>query len=173
MYYIKEFPGDIPESLCNEIIRRFEEDPRKKQTHIGDALTIGRFKEWKDVTAELDVNFKKNMDIYMTEWSSAHNGRALIWKNQWHMGYDVFKTYGFPFTHDEGNIGPLHRLAACRWDLTPGPGMNFFSKTIKTEQGKYVMWPASWSVCHEDIPSQTPIYIIMTSIFQNSLNPNH
>jgi hypothetical protein len=171
MDYIKEFPNNISETLCEDIIKRFEEDPRRKNTPLGEMLTIGRFREWKDVTTQLDEKFKENMYIYMADWASAHKGRALMWKNQWNMGYDVFKTTGIPFTYDEGQVGHLNRLASCRWDLTPGPDTNFFSKTVKAEKGKYTIWPASWSVCHEDTPSQTPRYIIMTSIFQNALDP--
>lgn len=59
-------------------------------------IPIGRFKEWKDVTTQLDVKFKENMDSYILDWSDATSGRQLYWKNQWHIGYDLVKTNGIP-----------------------------------------------------------------------------
>lgn len=59
----------------------------------------------------------------------------------------------------------------CRWYLTPGPDTNFFSKKVKAEKGKYVMWPASWTCFYEDRPTPESRYMILCSIYEGALAP--
>jgi|TARA_R110000822_G_C15256932_1_gene487876 hypothetical protein len=176
MEYIHEIPNHIDDIVCDDIISRFEAEPKKKPGQIGEGRVvktiknsmdfgiIPEYKHWSEVDTYLSHKITEGIKKYKTyiqnlvgeAWNSVW-GEALFDK-LFDTGYQIQRTDqdGFYIWHHDGNPGQ-HRVFACIIylnTLTPEDGgtTDFMigSKriSITPEKGKMLIFPSVWPYIH-------------------------
>lgn len=80
MHFIEMYLDVFPAAECEEIIRRFEEDPRRIQSRsqrrvnpdvrTGTMLLTGNLPEWNDVTTRVEAVFREQLALYVAKYES-------------------------------------------------------------------------------------------------------
>ena len=177
-----EIPNNLTTEFCKEIIQRFEDDARK---HPGKTvggfhpemknsmdLAISNFEEWNDVTDKLDdilAEAVKEYDKFISEkldftqfsYSTTLNGNT----------YQIQKSGFYKYHHDalvDKVIGKVRVLTFLWYLNTPETGgeTDLVYKKIKPEEGKLLLFPATWEYIHAGLPTQNK-YIITGWLWEN------
>lgn len=169
--FIKEYKKSLPLDLCEEIIKRFEEDSRKK-----NGVTTGGYKpeykksldlhisdleNWKDIDVKLYNALQSGIKSYIKEFYNIN-------KKIHDVGYNIKKmkaNEGFYHWHCD-NGRKENRILTFIWYLNTvknGGETEFFYQKIKIkpEAGKLLIFPSFWTHLHRGkMPIDSDKYII-------------
>jgi len=203
--FIVEIKNALSPELCNEIIKKFEQDERKHPGTTGDTamlsklknstdLFISPFPEWDDINETLLKNFYYNFKTIYSEKINKLSGAELWWKTHPSNKYsenqigiqDLFNTItGFQIQRTEKGDGydwhTDYSLADQRFltyiyylntlDEEDGGCTEFVNGLkVRPEQGKLLIFPATWTCVHKGNPVLGKTKYIITGWFNNS-NP--
>lgn len=161
--FIFEQQNALPDALCDDMIRRFEENTDDQyQGRIGQTvsqdssikkttdLVVSGKEHWKDV----DNNLFRSMGIAIKEFREAYPYFKGPFKD---MGYGIQRYNPGEYYHwhiDGGSHDFSQRQLVAIWYLNdvPGPGGEteflFQDVKIKPEKGKLVLFPPFWTHEH-------------------------
>lgn len=177
MEYVYQIDNVLTKDVCEEIIKRFKFDNRKRDSAVGEAntpgivnkdirsskvLNISGLDDWKDIDTVLFDSLNKSLDKYKKYLNR-------------YTGHDDFYNYLFSRVKDEGyNIqymknddfykwhtddsGKGDRFLTCIWYLNDVDGEDggttdfMFGKRIKPRQGSLMIFPATWTYIHRAAP---------------------
>lgn len=161
--FIFEQKNALPDALCDDMIRRFEENTEDQyQGRIGQGasqdnnvkkttdLVVSGKDHWKDV----DNNLFRSMGIAIKEFREAYPYFKGPFKD---MGYGLQRYNPGEYYHwhiDGGSHDFSQRQLVAIWYLNdvPGPGGEteflFQDVKIKPEKGKLVLFPPFWTHEH-------------------------
>ena len=162
-------PNHIPTSLCNDIMLRFERDPRKTKGLVNNKidetfksnieLLISSLAEWKDVDALLFDSLQSGYIKYMDHISKI-NKKTPIFANVKDKGYVIEKypAYtGFHKCHTDFGIyvdDPTNiesRIIGFKWCLT---------NSILGAKGSLLFYPTIWPLVYEIQQNENDEYYV-------------
>jgi hypothetical protein len=179
----------LEKSFCKNVIDKFEKDPNKHEGMVGRQtvdttlkvstdLAISGFDNWK----EYDSVFFKSLNIGLEEYKTylkSINSEMLSNIFVSDSGYQIQKTIGgsgfYHWHHDyffDPNLGS--RFITFIWylnDVIDCGETEFCSgDKIKPEQGKLLLFPATWNYIHRGIsPSKGLIKYICTGWLHSNM----
>jgi len=176
--FIFEQKNALPAELCDDMIRRFEENTSDQyQGRIGQTvsqdntikkttdLVVSGKEHWKDV----DNNLFRSMGIAIKEFREAYPYFKGPFKD---MGYGIQRYNPGEFYHwhiDGGSHDFSQRQLVAIWYLNdvPGPGGEteflFQDVKIKPEKGKLVLFPPFWTHEHRAVTLNEGVKYIATT----------
>jgi len=176
--FIFEQKNALPAALCDDMIRRFEENTDDQyQGRIGQTvsqdssvkkttdLVVSGKEHWKDV----DNNLFRSMGIAIKEFREAYPYFKGPFKD---MGYGIQRYNPGEFYHwhiDGGSHNFSQRQLVALWYLNdvPGPGGEteflFQDIKIKPEKGKLVLFPPFWTHEHRAVTLNEGVKYIATT----------
>lgn len=181
--YVKVYEKSIPDDLCDEIIKRFNEDNQKRDgvtssginkniKHTKD-LMMSRYDNWKDIDSKMFTILNKSLNEYMNYliennlnmYSGSIDTDCICDK-----GYNIQKynkNDGFYIWHTDDMVSYQHeeaRIITYLWylnDIEEGGETYFRDFKIKPEKGKLVFFPATWTYGHKGaVPISDDKYIV-------------
>lgn len=174
--FVKIYENSIPDDLCDEIIKRFDEDTQKRDgvtssginkniKHTKD-LMMSRCENWKDMDAKMYNILNKSLNEYMNYLIennlNMYNG-TIDTDCICDKGYNIQKynkNDGFYIWHTDDMVNYQNeesRILTYLWylnDIEEGGETYFRNFKIKPEKGKLVIFPATWTYVHK---GATPI----------------
>lgn len=163
MDLVMEIPSNLSRDVCLEIIDKFEKDGRKTDGVTGIGLNkdiknsmdlpIHRLQEWDKICEYLNDKLKSNLLEYDTFVKSKfpENMPPIGLDTLKHSGYQIQKSGHYKWHVDEMvNFGRM-RIVTYIWYLNTieeGGETGFHFKKVKPEEGKFVMFPATWDYPH-------------------------
>ena len=176
--FIFEQHNALPDALCDDMIRRFEEHSddqyqgRIGQTASQDSsvkkttdLVVSGKEHWKDV----DNNLFRSLGIAIKEFREAYPYFKGPFKD---MGYGIQRYNPGEYYHwhiDGGSHDFSKRQLVALWYLNdvPGPGGEteflFQDVKIKPEKGKLVLFPPFWTHEHRAVTLNEGVKYIATT----------
>lgn len=176
--FIFEQPNALPAALCDDMIKRFEENMDDQyQGRIGQGasqdssvkkttdLVVSGKEHWKDV----DNNLFRSMGIAIKEFREAYPYFKGPFKD---MGYGIQRYNPGEYYHwhiDGGSHDFSQRQLVALWYLNdvPGPGGEteflFQDVKIKPEKGKLVLFPPFWTHEHRAVTLNEGVKYIATT----------
>ena len=176
--FIFEQKNALPAALCDDMIRRFEENTEDQyqgrigQTVLQDSsikkttdLVVSGKEHWKDV----DNNLFRSMGMAIKEFREAFPYFKGPFKD---MGYGIQRYNPGEFYHwhiDGGSHDFSQRQLVALWYLNdvPGPGGEteflFQDIKIKPEKGKLVLFPPFWTHEHRAVTLNEGVKYIATT----------
>lgn len=177
MDFIFEIPNHLPKELCEKMIESFEKDDRKSAGRSGTSGQISNVKKsidlnisglsgWEDVDKQLHIKLGEGIDLYRKHLQKMGvDSMEHSFDKCNDRGYQIQKTtkgeyYGW---HNDERFSQ-NRFITFIWylnDLHPvydGGGTAFHpsgcndGKIITPEQGKLIMFPATWTYIHAGLP---------------------
>lgn len=190
MEFVLEIPNNLSADKCQEIIKRFEDDDRKSpgvtlgilngiaSDHSKKSLDlhISSLGEWK----EIDQYLHKQLIEGLLEYDSHLLKLGAACMNRFYSpdchdsGYQIQKSVpGDYYSWHDDSYSKNGRFLTYLWYLTShdpvmhGGGTAFHpmvgdgGKIIRPEQGKLLIFPATWTYIHMGLPLVTgdPKYI--------------
>ena len=176
--FIFEQHNALPDALCDDMIRRFEEHSDDQyQGRIGQTvsqdssvkkttdLVVSGKEHWKDV----DNNLFRSLGIAIKEFREAYPYFKGPFKD---MGYGIQRYNPGEYYHwhiDGGSHDFSQRQLVALWYLNdvPGPGGEteflFQDVKIKPEKGKLVLFPPFWTHEHRAVTLNEGVKYIATT----------
>lgn len=171
MDFIFEIPNNLSPKICEDMIKRFEKDDRKgpgitanrdpdSVAKISIDLGISCFKEWKDIDDYLYKQLSDGLDKYKKHLKKTVGLNDALFIGINDSGYQIQKTSksGYYSWHDDSYL-PTNRIITFLWYLndidvgTSGGGTIFqCGKQVMPEQGKLLLFPATWTYIHGGLP---------------------
>jgi Rps23 Pro-64 3,4-dihydroxylase Tpa1-like proline 4-hydroxylase len=167
--FILEIPNSLSKELCEEMIERFEKDDRKKPgvTLVGLTnhkksvdLSFSGFAEWKDIDNKLYHKLTESLTTYISHLTKHVGDHTEFFDKTYDSGYQIQKTIEgeyYSWHHDQ-NV-KTGRVLTFLWYLNTldhakdGGGTLFYGgKVITPEQGKLILFPATWTYQHMGLP---------------------
>lgn len=181
--FVSQNKYSIPNTLCQDIIEMFEDEPEKQKDNI-KSFSIPHsedpdskwFKVENFLLKELHSNLKsyvQNMNKpYQTEFNNGTDGSVFGKNSKLQAGNFIiqkhFKNTG-KSTHQNAfeldKDSKSHRVITYLWylnDVDEG-GETEFTKTLKItpEEGKLILFPASWCFPYKNkVPISSSKYVI-------------
>jgi hypothetical protein len=178
----------LSKKFCNECISKFESDKRKYPGVVGNSsytpnlkkstdLDISVFDEWKDEDAIFYASIKNAFSEYTDYINSSlpnYGGVVEIMKTNsvGDSGYLIQRTNPSEFYswhNDSCVIGNRVRTVTFIWYLNTinkGGYTEFWDGTkIKPEQGKLLIFPATWDFIHRGVSPKKETKYICTGWF--------
>jgi len=179
MDFIYEIPNNLSDEKCEEIIKRFEKDDRKKPGVVGSTaqvrpikksldLNITRSSGWSDIDKYLYAQLGEGLKQYSAHLTKigCHDGisYSLSNKNCSDTGYQVQKSViGDYYSWHHDSYTAHGRFLTFLWYLTShdpmreGGGTAFHpkacgGKVVTPERGKLLIFPATWTYIHMGLP---------------------
>ena len=176
MDFVYELPNNLSDEKCEEMIKRFEADDRKKRgvTLAEDDnehkksmdLHLSGLDEWKDMDEYLNQQLKIGLKEYMSHIIDSGYGnlqRFYSAADCHDSGYQIQKTVigEYYSWHDDQS---KNRSITFLWYLTThdpinhGGGTAFHplagdgGKIVTPERGKLLLFPATWTYIHMGLP---------------------
>jgi hypothetical protein len=159
-------PNHLSEDLCNEIIRRFEEDPDKFpgqaggrfQPHVKISIDLGIMphERWADIVLQLQERLYDAYQKYDEFLKSKFLGYDLS-KSINNTGFQIQKMGSYTWHEDSNFLNGYVRTTTFIWYLNDVPiegGTGFYYKTEKPEMGKLVIFPGTWPYVHCGFPTE-------------------
>lgn len=184
--YIFSIKNSLSSSLCDTIIKRFEEEPNKKEgvTFLGLNKDVKRTYDfhlsmnpdnWRDLDLVLVNELSKAIDLYLIHINK--DIPILTIDNCNDLGFQIQKYekgVGNYIFHNDGHINYENRSSRFLtyiWYLNTieeGGETHFYDRgKIKPEKGKLCLFPASWTYPHAGImPISDDKYIITGWIYK-------
>lgn len=179
MDFVFELPNSLSKEKCEEIIKLFEEDTRKGPGVVGRPakvctikksldLMISPHKEWKDLDEYLHTQLAEGVKKYREHLSKLGVGGILDFifdrGNVIDSGYQIQKTtlgeyYGW---HSDSSVSD-RRFLTFLWYLTGHDSLSEGGRTafhpcagdggklVVPEQGKLIIFPATWTYLHSGL----------------------
>ena len=169
-----ELHQDLKPELCEDIIKRFEQDQRKHPGQTGGGLmpdtknsldlVISRLPEWEDIVKILDSKLEENLKKYQEFLTEKVPPNCIGVLHTWHNGYQIQKSGHYKWHHDARIEYGKERVLTFIWYLNTLKNeqeghTGFLHKSIKPETGKFVFFPATWDYIHCGFPTENK-YII-------------
>jgi hypothetical protein len=190
MEYIKSYPTSLPPDLCERIIEKYEKEDTKQpgvtkggvNTDIKHTMDFHlKFapedEEWKEIDTILYNELHNRMNEYYDELNTPQD-IYVRYVNITDYGFQIQRyeaNEGFYKYHNDFNIEEDERPVSFRlltylWYLNTvdeGGETEFFGNyKIKPEQGKLVLFPATWTYPHKGcMPLSGRKYIITGWIY--------
>lgn len=189
MDFILEIPDNLPSDVCKDIIKRFEEDPTKSPGKTSSGfnprvkksvdLLLTNNNRFSDLDKVLYEQLKVGLNIYY-EYIETNFKNILgldeirqiigeIFNNTVDTGYVIqqVKKDDFYLWHSDYNPGD-DRILAFIWYINKieygkGGTTDFYcNKSIQPEEGKLLLFPATWTYIHTGVKNESDIdkYII-------------
>lgn len=175
--FIVELHNFIPPRLCEKIINKFENDPRRREGHMNyklgkdnvyrpkynTELSISNFTEWKEIDSDIHTFIKKAVLKYIEivkhnfNYNQKHHplDRIINLTNINDTGYCIQKIKkGDYFTwHFDGAIGSKLFIQVIIYlntlEVSEGGRTEFPNgRSVKPDIGKILMFPCSWTFPH-------------------------
>jgi hypothetical protein len=175
MDFILEIPGNLSGEMCKKIIEKFDGDDRKYKGVTADMNPDSRFKrsvdlaissidDWKDIDTYLCTQLRDGVVKYR------EHIHGKVGKPSWEdykiedTGYQIQKTVkGEYYSWHSDEMMSHKRLFTFLWYLNTldpiidGGGTAFHpsiagGKIVKPEEGKLILFPATWTYIHMGLP---------------------
>lgn len=183
LIWVKE--NVLTSEFCRSVIYKFEEDDRKNEGKLGfpakvdlskkqsTDLNISRLSNWKEEDIVFRDSLSTNLACFYDEVKERAKGVLApnMGKNASLIdsGYQIQRTVpgGFYKWHADDNISPPYiRYLTYIWylnDVQDG-GYTEFSTGVKIqpEEGKLLIFPATWTYVHQGYPPRTETKYIST-----------
>ena len=202
MDFVLEIPNNLPSDVCKEIIKRFGEDPTKYpgktvsglSPHIKTSIDLpitsnNRFSDLDKVLYEqLKVGLKlyfEYLEITFKNIIGFDNIKRLnkeVFNNTTDTGYTIQHVKKGDFYNWHSDYSRYaHRLLAFIWYMNKiedgkGGTTDFYcNKSIQPEEGKLLIFPATWTYFHTGVKNESDIdkYIVTGFIEYNSNDNTH
>jgi hypothetical protein len=177
MDFVLEIPNHIHKEVCEDMIKRFENDTRKHQGVLGPPprvetsikssmdLSFSSFEEWKDVDTYILNKINEGVDLYKKHLSKKGIDAMYNAFNNCHdSGYQIKKTTKGEYYawHNDSvskdgrflvfifylnTLHPIYDGGGTAFHPTSGCG-----KVITPEEGKLLIFPATWTYFHTGLP---------------------
>lgn len=174
MDFVLEIPNNLSPEVCEDIIKRFEKDDRKIRGVTGDPdnttvklstdLNISGLDEWKDIDTYLHNKLREGLEDYRKYLSNVCAMTDLRVFSGHDAGYQIQRTVtgGYYSWHHDQDFHSK-RTITFLWYLNDihvsmdGGGTAFHpsiggGKVITPEQGKLILFPATWTFVHMGLP---------------------
>jgi len=175
------YDNSLGEDFCNDVIQRFENDPRKVKGKVGAGKYRPEFKStteidfvevrqgWEDVINTVNLRLARHLRDYMSQY-----GDAFKVVDVHHEGFRMVRyNVGEQFDWHSDNIGGSYtRVLTAVWYLnTVNEGgateFRFAGQNIRPLAGRCLIHPVGWPFFHRDAPPLSgPRYTIMTQLHQ-------
>ena len=180
MEFILEIPNQLPSDLCKDLIKRFEVDPDKYPGKVAAGrndprvkrsvdLTLSDNKRFKDLDTKLYARLKEGLLLYQrhlgTKLNHVSNYESLIGQilhDTCDTGYQMQRIKKGDFYIWHNDYSPhSDRLIAYIWYLNKldggkGGTTDFYcNKSIQPEEGKLLLFPATWTYIHNGVKNET------------------
>jgi Rps23 Pro-64 3,4-dihydroxylase Tpa1-like proline 4-hydroxylase len=184
--------NSLPNELCEEIIEMFENDDSQYEgvtavglnKHIKDTkdMIIPNNDKWNKILKVLTKELHRNLNLYIKLLKTDLNDYAIFSKNfLYENSFQIQRyrknegKYIYHHDHDIRFDQKDHRVITYLWYLNTvyQGGETEIWKTIKIkpEQGKLLLFPASWTFPHSGlIPESNNKYIITGWLYENRSN---
>ena len=170
MEFVYEIENNIPDEMCDEIIKRFEDDNRKRNGVVGGGfmprikkstdIFIGEYEEWSDIKDYLHKKLSEGILQYRKYLESEVGSyfSKVFNKDYWDSGYNIQRTQkgGFYKWHTDAE---KDRKITFLWYLNTldpnvdGGATEFYNgKKITPQKGKLIFFPATWTHVHRGTP---------------------
>jgi hypothetical protein len=175
--FIYAIANHLPLSVCDDIVTRFERDPRKAKGLINNKvlnetikttleLPLSAFEEWKDVDSILFDSLQSGYKEYIGHLSKTNN-KVPLFANIRDKGYTIEKypaMTGFHQWHTDFGVYVEKdvecRIVGFKWCLT-NMQMNFGIDTdTRFSKGTMLFYPSTWTIVHEVEKTDTNTYCI-------------
>lgn len=173
--FIVTIKNSIPPELCKSIIKRFEEDDRRIKGVVGDGyhpetkqstdLHITDLDGWDDIDSELYEILTSDLQKYMDYINPLTDDVNFIQRPIHDKGYQIQKTEPGGFYHwhnDESDEPHQSRWLTYLWylnDVEEGYTEFRNGEKIYPEEGKLLLFPATWTYQHRGTPPKSVKYI--------------
>ena len=175
--FLVTFPKTLPSDVCREMIDRFEREgtyvrgvtgrgytPEVKQS---DDLHITNRPEWKDIDEILYQNLSVNYQQYVEHIDDYLCGSDALHQKTEDNGYQIQRTQpgGFYDWHSDFLfMGPSDesRIVTYLWylnDVVDGYTEFISGHREYREEGKLLLFPATWTYQHRGTPPKSLKYI--------------
>ncbi len=173
--FVVTVQNSLSSDLCKRIIERFEEDDRKYEGVTGGGYTpeikqstdllVSGLPEWEDIDSELFEALSRDCNKYM-EHIVNYVGEINFIQNPIHdQGYQVQRTEpgGYYTWHtDERDDSDKSRYLTYLWylnDVVEGYTEFINGERVYPEEGKLLLFPATWTYQHRGTPPKSIKYI--------------
>ena len=197
MDFILEIPNLFHRDVCEDMIKRFEKDDGKAPGVAGPNLKlVPSFKssmdlffsekpEWEDVVKYTFNKTQQAYEIYKDHLNTKGLVESLeyVFRDSYDMGYHIKKTTKGEYYnwHNDGlskesrfltfiiylnDLNPIYEGGGTTFHPTVGGG-----KVITPEQGKMLIFPATWTYYHMGLPivSDKPKYICVGQLCSKNI----
>ena len=178
MDFILEIPNLFHKEVCEDMIKRFEKDDGKVTGVVGaNPKTVHGFQgstdlyfpekpEWEDVVKYTYNKTQQAYEIYRDHLKTKGliNGLDYAFYDSYDMGYHIKKTSKGEYCnwHNDGiskesrfltyfiylnDLNPIYEGGGTIFHPTVGGG-----KIVTPEQGKMLIFPATWTYYHMGLP---------------------
>lgn len=176
--FIYEAENVLPESLCEDMVRRFEEAVDEQyEGYVGQTvskersvkrstdLVVSGKEHWKDV----DQNLFRSLASALRELRQRHPHFGGAFKD---MGYAIQRTLPGEFYHwhiDGGSHSFSHRQLVAIWYLNDveGPGgeteFRYQNVAITPRAGKLILFPPFWTHEHRGVTLESGVKYLATT----------
>ncbi len=171
MDFILEIENNLSPEKCEDIIKRFEKDDRKfpgiiltkdltRDYKKSIDLCITGMEEWNDIDKYLYEKLKEGIIKYQNYISDAIGSNSHFFNGLVDSGYQIQRTSRGDYYswHHDAHM-KSGRLFTYIWYLntmdtcTDGGATIFYGgRKIKPEQGKLLIFPATWTYVHAGMP---------------------
>ena len=167
-------PNNLSDKLCDDIIRKFDNDPRVGEGLVNRGkvsiktkkckeLYISDLVDWQDIDSEIWKASVEGIKQYREYTNNLYGDHDLLGSDNSDQGYrvkryepgeDYFHWHKDLMTDSEGRV----RTVAFIWylnDVKEGGETEFYNgEKIHPEKGKLLLFPVSWTNVHR---GNTPI----------------
>ena len=169
--FIFEIPNNISGEKCKEIIKRFEKDNRKHNGKTANPnpnrpakksvdLNISGYDEWRDIDNYLYTKLREGLEKYKLHLRKLAGNQDYLFHNINDSGYQIQRTNtGEYFSWHNDSEPRLGRTITYIWYLNTldpiidGGGTMFYGgKQVVPEEGKLLLFPATWTYIHAGLP---------------------
>jgi Rps23 Pro-64 3,4-dihydroxylase Tpa1-like proline 4-hydroxylase len=176
MDFVLEIPNNLSPEVCEDIIQRFEKDDRKLRGRTANKddtlmkhstdLGLTGLDDWKDIDEILHMKLSEGMQKYAEHLKKVCGVSDVYITEGFDTGYQIQRTDtgGFYSWHHDQDFD-ARRSVTFIWYLNTfhhtddGGGTAFHpsmgGKIIDPEQGKLLLFPASWTFLHMGLPLVT------------------
>lgn len=172
--FILEIPGALDASVCKRIIEKFEADPRKAPGVMTGGLNpdykrstdlhVTDLTDWADLDRELYDSLGRGIRAYHDQYPHLNEFRMKD------LGYQIQRSEPGEFYHWHTDVSVLRNAArqyVFIWylnDVVEGghTELKYQGRRVKPEQGKLLLFPATWTHYHRGEPVVSNTKYIVT-----------
>ena len=185
--FIVTFDKSLSSDLCHRIIDLFEQDDRKGHGVTGDGyspkvkqstdLLISGLDGWEGIDHELFQSLERDLNTYFEHVSEVCGELNFIQNPIQDEGYQLQRTEPGGFYHwhtDESDEPHKTRFLTYLWylnDVQEGYTEFVGGERVYPEEGKLLLFPATWTYQHRGTPPKSVKYIC-TGWMTEEVSPN-
>jgi len=163
MSYHFTLPNHLPHAVCEDIVLRFERDPRKAKGLVNNKvlnenikssmeLPISSYEEWKDIDTLLFDSLQIGYKHYMDHLSRVNN-KIPLFTDIKDRGYTIEKYHaniGFHQWHTDFGVYSENpssiecRIVGFKWFLTESL-VDFGAGAVMHAKGTLMFYPSTWT----------------------------